>query len=169
MSGARSVRLFVCGNPDRGDDAAAIVAVTSLLPNLPPGLATLVDVRWCEQLEVEDLLDLPSTTACVIVDTVAGIPTGSITTTPLAGLVGSDALDAPAELTCATPRSSHILPINQLLALAEVLRDTPIEGVFVGLGGSSFGFERVLGAPVLQALPAFQVAIEDALTVATAG
>jgi hydrogenase maturation protease len=169
MSEPRNVRLFVCGNADRGDDAAAIVAVTNLLPNLSPDLATLLDVRWCEQLEVEDLLDLPTTTACVIVDTVVGIPTGSIATVPLAGLVGSATLDEAAEFTGATPRSSHILPISQLLALADVLRDSPVEGMFVGLGGSSFGFERVLGSPVLQALPAFQAAIEDALTVAIAG
>ena len=169
MSESRSIRLFVCGNADRGDDAAAIVAVTSLLPKLRSDLATRLDVRWCEQLEVEDLLDLPSSTACVIVDTVAGTTTGSITTTSLAGLAGSAALDEPAEWTCATPRSSHILPIGQLLALAEVLRDTPIEGLFVGLGGSTFGHERLLGAPVREALSAFQLAIEDALTVATAG
>ena len=163
MSQPGCVRLFVCGNPDRGDDAAAIVAVQELLPHLPPDLATRLDVRWCGQLEVEDLLELPQSGACVIVDTVVGIPEGSVAVIPLAEL------EEHAELSGATPRSSHIMPIDQLLAIAEVLRDAPIEGVFVGLGGGSFALGSALDVPVQRAEAAFQHAIADALSAVAGG
>ena len=51
------VRLLVCGNADRGDDGAPLAAVATLLPSLPPHLLADLDVRRCEQLELEDLID----------------------------------------------------------------------------------------------------------------
>ena len=72
MNGVRSVRLLVCGSADRGDDGAALSAVAGLLSGLPPHLLTVLEVRRCEQLQLEDLLDLPESTACVITDAVIG-------------------------------------------------------------------------------------------------
>jgi hypothetical protein len=60
------------------------------------------------------------------------------------------------------PRSSHILPIGQLVAIADVLRG-PVQGTLVAIGGRSFGFGRGLGRPVRAALPAFRVAIQSAI------
>lgn len=157
MKPARRVRLLVCGNAERGDDGAALSAVAGLLAGLPPHLLSVLEVRRCEQLELEDLLDLPDDTACVITDAVVGLPVGQVVTIPLSELPRRDAASGP------TPRSSHVLPIGQLVAIAEVMRDAPMVGSFVGIGGRSFGFGRALGRPVRAALPAFRSAIEAAL------
>lgn len=157
MKPVRPVRLLVCGSADRGDDGAALSAVAGLLSGLPPHLLTVLEVRRCEQLELEDLLDLPDGTACVITDAVIGLPVGQIVTIPLAELPERDAAAGP------TPRSSHVLPIGQLVAIAQVMRDAPLAGSFVGVGGRSFGFGRAVGRPVRSALPAFRSAIEAAL------
>lgn len=162
MTPARPVRLLVCGSADRGDDGAALSAVAGLLSGLPPHLLTVLEVKRCEQLELEDLLDLPEGTACVITDAVIGLPVGQIVTIPLAELPERDAAAAPI------PRSSHVLPIGQLVAIAQLMRDAPLAGSFVGIGGRSFGFGRALGRPVRAALPAFRGAIEAALIDAAA-
>jgi hypothetical protein len=48
------------------------------------------------------------------------------------------------------------------------MRDRPLDGAFVGIGGRSFGFGRALGRPVRAALPAYRNAIEAALIDAAA-
>ena len=162
MTCARTVRLLVCGNAERGDDGAALAAVAGLLPGLPPHLLAVLEVRRCEQLELEHLLELPDRTACVIVDTAVGIPVGTVVTISLGDLPDRDAAAGPS------PHSSHVLPIGQLVAIATILREHPVEGAFVGLGGRSFGFGRALGRPVRASLPAFRTAIEAALIEAAA-
>jgi hydrogenase maturation protease len=162
VTGPRSVRLLVCGNAERGDDGAALAAVATLLAGLPPHLLAVIDVRRCEQLDLDDLIDLPVTAACVIADAVVGLAPGDIVTIPLTELPGRDAAAGPV------PRSSHVLPIGQLVAIAEIMRDDPLDGSFVGIGGRSFGFGRGLGRPVRAALPAFRAAIESALIDAAA-
>lgn len=74
MNAARPVRLLVCGNADRGDDGAALSAVAGLLAGLPPHLLGVIEVRRCEQLQLEDLLELPDGAACVITDWSSGSP-----------------------------------------------------------------------------------------------
>jgi hydrogenase maturation protease len=158
MIGARPVRLLVCGNAERGDDGAALSAVAGLLSGLPPHLLAALEVRRCEQLDLEDLLDLPVGMACVLTDAVVGLPVGEIVTIPLAALPERDGQAAGP-----TPRSSHVLPIGQLVAIAQIMREAPLAGSFVGIGGRSFAFGRALGRPVRAALPAFRSAIEAAL------
>jgi len=162
MSEPRTVRLLVCGNAERGDDGAALAAVAGLLPGLPPHLLAVLEVRRCEQLELEDLLDLPDSTACVIVDTAVGLPVGTVVTIPLCEIPDRDAAAGP------NLRSSHVLPLGQLVAIAQILREHSMDGTFVGLGGRSFGFGRALGRPVRAALPAFRAEIEAALIQAAA-
>jgi hydrogenase maturation protease len=157
VTAPREVRLLVCGTADRGDDGAALAAVAGLLPGLPPHLLTLLEVRRCEQLEIDDLVDLPDGMACVIVDAVVGVPPGEVVTLPVSSLPEVDTAAGP------TPRSSHALPIGQLVALAEVLRGRALEGSFVGIGGRSFGYGRAVGRTVRAGLPAFRAAIEAAL------
>ena len=158
----RSVRLLVCGNAERGDDGAALAAVATLLSGLPPHLLAVLEVRRCEQLDLDDLLDLPVSAACVIADAVVGLAPGEVVTIPLADLPDRDAAAGPV------PRSSHVLPIGQLVGIATVMRDRPLDGSFVGIGGRSFGFGRGIGRPVRAALPAFRAAIESALIDAAA-
>jgi len=161
MTVPRTVRLLVCGNAERGDDGAALAAVAGLLPGLPAHLLAVLEVRRCEQLDLEDLLDLPAGEACVIVDTAVGLPVGSVVTIPLYELPDRDA-------SSPSLRSSHVLPIGQLVGIAQILREGTIEGAFVGLGGRSFGFGRALGRQVRGALPEFRSAIEAALIQAAA-
>jgi pyruvate-ferredoxin/flavodoxin oxidoreductase len=156
VNGPRHVRLLVCGNADRGDDGAALEAVAGLLGGLPGSLRAVLEVRRCEALQLEDLLELPDQTVCVIVDTAIGLPPGSVVTIPLAELPARDAAAGPV------PRSSHVLPIGQLVAIASVMRG-PVEGSFVAVGGRSFGFGRGLGRPVRAALPDVRAAIKSAL------
>jgi hydrogenase maturation protease len=158
----RSVRLLVCGNAERGDDGAALAAVATLLAGLPPHLLAVLEVRRCEQLDLDDLIDLPATAACVITDAVVGLAPGDVVTIPLTELPGRDAAASPV------PRSSHVLPIGHLVAIAEIMRDDPLHGSFVGIGGRSFGFGRGIGRSVRAALPAYRAAIESALVDAAA-
>ncbi len=162
MTDARPVRLLVCGNADRGDDGAALAAVAGLLSGLPPHLLAVLEVRRCEQLDLEDLIDLPQGTACVITDAVVGLAPGEVVTIELAELPERDAAAGPV------PRSSHVLPIGQLVAIAGIMREHPLDGSFVGIGGRSFAFGRGIGRPVRAAMPAFRAAIESALIDAAA-
>lgn len=157
MSPPRPVRLLVCGTADRGDDGAALSAVAGLLPGLPNHLLSALDVRRCEQLQIEDLLDLPDETGCVIVDAVVGVGTGEVVTLPL------EAFPEVDRRAGVTPRSSHTLPMGQLIELAAILRGRPVRGAFVGIGGRSFGYGRGLGRTVRAALPAYRAAIEAEL------
>ncbi len=157
MTPQRPVRLIVCGTADRGDDGAALSAVAGLLPGLPAHLLASIDVRRCEQLQVEDLLELPDETGCVIVDAVVGIAPGAVVTLPLEAIPCADREAGIA------PRSSHALPLGQMIELAAVLKGHPVRGSFVGIGGRSFGYGRGLGRTVRSGLPAFRAAIEAEL------
>ena len=150
----RSVRVLVCGNAERGDDAVALAAMEALLPRLPRGIAERLEVRCQGELRVEDLADLPPDASCLLVDAVAGVAPGEILRLPLVAL--------GVQLGF-TPRSSHQLPIDLVIGLAGVLRDRPVDGTFVGLGGEAFGYGTPLSPVVRAAIPAFCDAIEHEL------
>jgi Ni,Fe-hydrogenase maturation factor len=61
------------------------------------------------------------------------------------------------------PRSSHALPIDQVLGLTRLLADAPVEGLFVGIGGEDFGLGEDLSPKVREALPAYARAIGAAI------
>jgi hydrogenase maturation protease len=148
------VPIFVCGERARGDDAAGFAAVDLL----PPGLRERADVVPVGQLDVLFLMDLPADAPCVVVDAVAGLRAGEVWVRPLATLVDrARALQASGRAP--EPRSSHELPLEQVLALAATLRDAPPAGTFVGIGGTCFDVGTPLTAPVAAALPAFADAI----------
>jgi len=149
-----SVPVFVCGEPTRGDDAAGFAAV-ELLP------ATTLDraeVIRAGQLDVQLLLDLPADAPCVVVDAVAGIGPGELVIRPLAEIVVAARDRAAAGATPAL-RSSHELPLEQVLALAALLRAAPPRGTFVGVGGACFDVGTDLTPPVRAALPGLAQAI----------
>ncbi len=151
-----SVRLLVCGNADRGDDGAALSAVATLLPSLPPSLLERLEVRRCGHLRVEDLLDVPENEVAVVVDAAVGIAPGHVITLPIRSIV--------ADEMSPTPRSSHELPIDQVLGLAEALRPGGLpDGTFVGIGGRRFGYGRPLSRSVRLNMAAFQNAIASEL------
>ena len=64
-----------------------------------------------------------------------------------------------------TPRSSHELPIDQVLGLAGALGPGGLpDGSFDGIGGRRFGYGRPLSRSVRLDMAAFQAAIADELS-----
>jgi hydrogenase maturation protease len=146
-----SVRLLVCGNADRGDDGAALSAVATLLPSLPAAMLERLEVRRCGHLRVEDLLEVPAGEMAVVVDAAVGIAPGHVVTLPIREIVGDS--DGPA------PRSSHELPVDEVLGLADVMRPGGLpDGSFIGIGG------RPLSRSVRLNMAAFQAAIAAELS-----
>ncbi len=148
---APTVRILVCGSADRGDDGAALAALAHLLPTLSPEICARIEVRRCVQLDAADLVDVGPAEACVIADTAVGVPAGTIVTIPIADL----ARRSPGVL----PRSSHALPAEQVLLVAEAIRGTLPEGTFVGIGGKWFGYGTRFSRAVKAGLPALQDAL----------
>lgn len=148
------VRLLACGNPLRGDDGVAAGAVALLLPALPPELVTRVDVRCCNELRTEDLLDLPEGMLVLVVDAVAGPASGSMVVLPLHDL---------ARLATGMAPSSHQLPLATVVGLAGELRGSPLEGTFVGLAVECFAPGESLSAAASAALPSLAAAIRGEL------
>ena len=147
----RAVEILVCGTPDRGDDGAPIAAATLI------GQHAVGDVRIriVGHLDIDDLLAIPADAGVVIADTAVGLHAGRITTLQLSGLIGrEDGLH---------PRSSHALAFPEVVALAEFMRGRPLCGRVVVIGGCSFGLGEPFSRAVAAALPAFQVAILDAV------
>jgi hydrogenase maturation protease len=157
-----TVRLIVCGNADRGDDGVALATVATLLPTLPTTILSALEVRRCQALAAEDLVDLGPGVACCIVDAVVGVEPGQLVHIPLEELTERPAF---------TPRSSHQLPIDLVIGLASILRGEPVTGSFVGVAGHGFGYGTPLTKVVRAAMPAFRDAIAtelERLTNATA-
>jgi hydrogenase maturation protease len=155
-----SVRLLVCGNPHRRDDGAALRAAALLVPSLRLRHCPIEAVR-CGQLDVDHLLSVPPGMPVVLLDAAVGVPPGSIVVRSLDELI-----DQPGG---AAPHSSHALPINQVLGMANVLADQPLRGVFVGIGGADFGYGDALSPAVQASLPAYRDAITAEVTRIAAG
>lgn len=166
----RRILVLACGEGRRGDDAAGFLAADLLRARLTgpggggsagapdagglagaSGRAAGIDVRAVGQLEPDHLLDLGPDDAVVVIDTVRGMPVGSIVRRPLADL----AAGGPA------PRSSHMLPLRDVLALVATLRGRLPAGTFVGLGGAAFELGDDPSPLVRAALPAFVAAIVE--------
>ena len=154
MSGL--IVVFACGDELRGDDGVAPLAVRAL----PAAVAAGVDVRVLGAVAVEDLVALPPGTRVVIVDAIVGPDPGQVVELDLAALpAGATDLAAPALITT----SSHQLPLGEVVALATLLRDAPIDGRFVGIGIRSVAFGSELSGPVADALPALTDAVSRAI------
>ena len=168
--------MLACGETERGDDGAALVAAEALRARMErgaqgalrgrmaadlrasgsacgpgaPSLPCEVEVRLVGQLEPDDLVGLAPGTRVVVIDAVRGIEPGRIVRRPLADL----ATGGPA------PRSSHTLPLGDVLGIVTALEGSLPEGVFVGLGGTSFELGGQMSAAVRDAIPRYVAAIE---------
>jgi hydrogenase maturation protease len=151
------VRVLVCGERLRGDDGAAQLAVAALAVE-PRALAEVLEVG---QLSVEALLDVPEGEAVIVVDAAIGVAAGDVVVVALAEIA---ALAAQA-----MPASSHSLPPDQVVALAEEMRGSPFRGVFVGIGAARFGFGEGLSPKVASGLPSFTAALEREIRRLAAG
>ena len=114
--------VFACGDPAHGEhDSVAIAACTSL----PAKLLERIDLKLVGPMRPEYLRDLAPGTHVVIADTVPG-PAGHIEVTHFGDLVGRE---DPFEAS-----SSTVQPLDEVIAMAELVRSEPIRGRFVGLG-----------------------------------
>jgi hydrogenase maturation protease len=157
----RAVALIVCGSALRGDDGAAIAPARAAAR----AFAGPVDLHEIGQLTPELLLELDGT-PCVIVDMVRGIRPGQLVELPLAELsrLGRErARGARAGTALRSATSTHALPLEQTLALVEIVAGQVPVGTFVGIGGADVSAGAPLSAPVVAALPAFTDAIVRAL------
>ena len=151
---ARTLRVLVCGSADRGDDGAALSAMAHVLPGLEHTISQRIEVRRCEQLDALDLIDVRPDEACLILDTVVGVEPGSIVDIELGVL---------ADHGSVAPRSSHALPIQQVLGIADAVRGGLPRGRFVGIGGKWFGFGSTRSRALREGMPAFEAAVRLAI------
>ena len=147
----RRVVVFACGDPLRGDDSVAPLAVKGMAAEVIEG----VDVRLVGALEAEYIIDLPPGARVVIVDAVVGPPPGEIVEMDLAEMSG--------RATQVVTTSTHQLPLNKVVALAQLLRDEPVTGRFVGIGIETVSQGAALSHPVEDALPALRKAVARAV------
>ncbi len=143
------VTVLACGEPMRGDDAAAVLAMAAISPDA----ARLAEVRLVGQLNAEDLLDAPE--PVIVVDAVNGPPPGEVLEIPLTELAAGG---LPGHAV-----SSHALPLATAVALAAQLRRSAPQGRFVGVAGAGYGLGTDLSDPVRRAMPQFTRAIELAI------
>jgi len=151
---APTVRLLVCGSADRGDDGAALRAVAHVLPRLDAQVRGRLEVRRCQQLDATDLIDVAAGEACLVLDTVVGVEPGTVV---------EISLDELARFATVSPRSSHALPIGQVLGIARAVRGSLPPGRFVGIGGRWFGFGQVRSRALRDGMPGFEAATEAAI------
>lgn len=148
---ASRVVVFACGDPLRGDDSVAPLACKSL----PPETLARADVKLVGALEAEYLVNLPAGTRAVIVDAVVGPPPGEIVEMSLAEMSGR------AEKVVTT--STHQLPLDQVVAISQLLRDQPVVGRFVGVGIEAVAIGEEPTASVEASVPALRDAVARAV------
>jgi hydrogenase maturation protease len=145
---ARRVVVFACGEPLRGDDAAASRAVAAI----PLRSRLAADIRLVTTLAPEDLTGLEDDAAVLIVDAVSGVEPGTV--------VDIDLDDLPELVAVVSVRSTHQLALDLVVGLARVLGwDGP--GAFIGIGGACFDTGSPLSEVVERAMPAVREAIES--------
>jgi hydrogenase maturation protease len=144
------VAVLVLGGEDRGDDVAAQAAVRLL----PEDVRNLADLRICDQLDPAVLIELAAEGPLLIVDAMRGPAAGSIRAWPLEELATHGR--GPERPVLA---STHVLPITDTLALAQVVTGRPLAGRFVALAGVNFGLGSGLSPEVAGSLTEFATVI----------
>jgi hydrogenase maturation protease len=156
-SSPKTVRVLACGERLRGDDAVGPLAAELL----PAQVRSLADVLEIGQMTVESLIDVPEEVALIVVDAAVGVAVGQVVLLPLA--------DVARRRLGAAPASSHSLPPDQVVALAEEMRRSSLRGTFVGIGGAEFGFGEGLSPAVEAALPDLVAALSGEIRRLAAG
>lgn len=133
--------VFGLGNLDRGDDAVG------------PMVARAVGARCVDRVVLLaggnplDLLD-----DCVGVDLLVVVDAVRTGTAPPGSVSVHRLEDLPAQ--AAAPRSSHAVPLQEAVRLAEVLHRAPGRVLVVGVEAEQFETGAPLSPAVAQALPA---------------
>lgn len=136
----RTIRLLVCGEPMRGDDAVA----AAILDRLPLTTRHLVTIWHVTAPMPDDLIDAPG--PVIILDAVNGPAPGEVIDLPLAALLAPDRATSAA--------SSHALPLPAVLQIVERIRGDLPEGRFIGVAGAQFALGAPLSASVRMSIPA---------------
>ena len=106
------VEVLACGDPDRGDDGASLAALAELEAELPSD----VTVRLVGQLDIDDLLAIPTGAGAVVVDTATGVDPGWVVEIPFIGFAGRE--------SGIRARSSDALARPETVGLASMIRGT---------------------------------------------
>lgn len=153
-----SVTVLVCGSADRGDDAAAVLAVELLRP----ATRRRAVIEYVGQLGVEALLERPPGSAVIVVDAAVGLAPGRVVRMSFA--------DLRSGARSPVPRSSHELPIPEVVGIAELIAG-PLAGGLVVIGGLDFSLGAKPSPGVRARLDRFareiEAAIDEAVEAAT--
>jgi Ni,Fe-hydrogenase maturation factor len=134
------VVVFACGDPAHAEhDSVAIAACT----DLPPPVLERVDLKIVGPMRPEYLRDLEPGTFVVIADTIEGVA-GEIVETPLMRLSGRE---EPL-----TAHSTPDPPLDEVVAMAQLLRDEPLRGRFVGIVPKSVDLRAAPDPTAVEAL-----------------
>ena len=144
--------VFACGDPLRGDDSVAHVACRAL----PPAALARADVRLIGALEAEHLRDLPADARAIVVDAVLGPAPGE--------LVEMELLEMGRRAESVVTTSTQQLPLDQVVAIGQLLRDEPITGRFIGLAIESVGIGDELSDPVAASIATLTAAVARAVS-----
>ena len=148
--------ILVCGDPSRGDDGAALAAVS----RLPADVALAVVVHIAGRLEADELAAATRQGTCLVLDAVRGVEPGTVVELPLADLMADDA---------PTPATSHAVPFSLVIGLAEALGADLAQATFLGIGGVDFTLGAALSEPVRDGLDAFARRVAWAVREGSAG
>ena len=149
--------ILACGDPARGDDGAALAAVDRVAGG---GTADAL-IRRVGMLHVEHVIDALAAGRCLVVDAIRGVEPGVPVELPLRQLAtGSSGF---------TPASSHALPLDETVRLAELLGADLARGMFMGIGGRSFDLGDALSDEASRGVDAAVAAIERLLREAPRG
>ena len=151
----RPVRVIVLGERHRGDDAVTFPAARRALASLDGVARDRIELRETGQLDPADLVELPPGGSALIIDAVVGVPPGEIVTIPLGRLADLAAGRVERDAREAMPRSCHVLPVDQLVALAAALRGESPHGILLGIGGACFDLGSEPSTAVVEALDGF--------------
>ena len=144
----RDIVLFACGDPAHAEhDSIAIAAARAL----PAGTLERVDLKLTGPMRPEYLRDLSLGTHVVIADTVPGTP-GEIVEVTFLELSGRE-----EPLTTSATADP---PLDEVVAMAQLLREGPLRGRFVGLGVES---EDLARPPEAERVATLRGAIERVL------
>ena len=145
--------VFACGDPAHAEQDSIAIAAGK---GLPTEVLERIDLKLTGPMRPEYLRDLAPGTWVLIADTVPGSP-DRIETVPFGDLVGRE---EPLEAS-STPDQ----PLDEVVAMAELLRSEPIRGRFIGLGVESVDLRaKPDEAAVERMREALLAAIEDAPT-----
>ena len=140
--------VFACGDPAHGEhDSVAIAACTGL----PPEALERIDLKLVGPMRPEYLRDLEPATFVIIADTFEGTD-GETVVVPLLELSGRE---EPLAVSSTTEP-----PLDEVVAMAQLLRDEPLRGRFVGLGVESVDLNE---EPPVDATEALRTAIATLL------